>query len=118
MEGFLANVGMLAITFLVVYIYKKMLEWYDDTHSGAYADQRIYKAADEFSHGAPTENIIAILNSCIELNADDAKEILSLADPYKTDKDRGYKAFIRSVNMVLGEEVYDEKHHVRFEIKQ
>ncbi|MPM59331.1 hypothetical protein SDC9_106171 [bioreactor metagenome] len=112
MDSFLENVGILAIAFLIIYIYKKILEWHDYRHSGFYADEKVYKAADEFVHGASSDDVKTLLADCFDFDEGDAKKIMSLSTPHRTDKDGGYKAFIRSVNKVLGDEVYDEKRHV------
>jgi len=112
MDSFLANVGLLAIAFAVIYIYKKVLEWYDYKHSGFYADKKVYKAADEFVHGASSDDVKVILAGCFDFDEGDAEKILSLSIPHRTDKDGGYRVFIRSVNKVLGEDIYDEKRHI------
>lgn len=112
MDGFLANIGMLAIGFAIIYIYQKILEWHDAKHSSFYEDEKVYQAANEFVNGASSDEIQTILAGCFDFDDGDAKEIISLAAPHQTDKDGGYKAFIRSVNKVLGEDIYDERHQV------
>lgn len=110
MDSFLENVGILAIAFLVVYIYKKILEWYDYKRSGFYEDEKVYKAADEFAHGSPSDDIKAILSGCFDFDEESAERIISLANSRKNHRDGGYRAFIRAANKVLGADVYDEKH--------
>jgi hypothetical protein len=111
MDSFLANVGLLTIAFVIIYGYKKIQEYYYFKHSGFYENEKIYKAADEFVHGASSDDVKAILASCFDFDEEDAEEILSRALPHRTDKDRGYRAFIKSVNKVLGEDVYSEQCH-------
>jgi len=109
MASFLENVGILAIAFLIIHIYKKILEWHDYRHLGFYEDEKVYKAAEEFVHGASSDHVKAILAGCFDLNEGDVKKILSQSISHRADKDRGYRTFIMSVNKVLGEDVYDEK---------
>lgn len=110
-DSFLANVGLLAIIFVIIYGYKKLQDYYYFKPSGFYENEKIYKAADEFVHGASSDDIKAILTNCLDFDKEDAEEILSLSIPHRTDKDRGYKAFIKSVNKVLGADVYKEQQH-------
>lgn len=112
MNGFLVNAGLLAIAFLIVYIYKKVLEWHDLRNSGFYEDERVYKAADKFDKGAPPDEVKALLRECYSINMTDIEKIMSAAIHSKTDKDRGYRIFIRSVNQVLGEDIYNEKPRI------
>jgi hypothetical protein len=111
MDSFLANVGMLAIAFAIIYIYMKILEWHDDKYSGFYEDEKVYQAANEFVRGVPADDVKALLAGCFNFDEGDAEEIISMSVPHRNDKDGGYKAFIRSVNKVLGEDVYNEKRH-------
>jgi 3-deoxy-D-manno-octulosonate 8-phosphate phosphatase KdsC-like HAD superfamily phosphatase len=110
-NGFLANVGLLAIAFVVIYAYKKIQDYYYFKHSAFYENERIYEAAHEFVRGVSVNDIKAILASCLDFDEEDAEKILSQALPHRTDKDGGYGAFIRSVNKVLGEDVYSEQCH-------
>ena len=116
MDSFLANVGMLAIACLIVYIYKKVLEWYDYNHSGFYEDERVYRAADAFVYGASPDDVKAIVRDCYELDEADMEKILSAANLHRVDKDGGYRAFIRLVNKLIGEDVYNEKRHIKHKI--
>lgn len=109
MHSFLENFGLLAIFFVVVYGYKKILEHYDWKRMGLHENKRVYQAADEFVHGARTEDVKAILDTCFEFDEEDVEKILSGAIPHRTDKDGGYRAFIRSVNKAVGDELYDER---------
>ena len=113
MDGFLVNVGILAIAFVIVYIYKKVLEWHELKYSGFYEDEKVYKAADKFVEGAPADEVKAILGECYSINKTDIEKIMSMAIHGRTDKDGGYRIFIRSVNQVLGEDIYNEKLHIR-----
>lgn len=109
MDGFMANVGLLAVAFFIVYIYKKALEWNDYRHSGIYESEKVYKAADEFVHGALPDEVKESLVDCDMIDETDAENIMTLATHHRSYKDGGYRAFIRSVNEVLGEDVYSEK---------
>lgn len=111
MKTFLADVGMLVIAFMVLYGYKKVLEYYHYKRSGFYENEKIYKAANEFVHGASSVEISKIIASCLDFDKEDAEKIIKLSIPYRTDEDGGYSAFIRSVNNVLGVNVYNEKRH-------
>lgn len=110
MDSFLQNIGILAITFLIIYIYKKILEWHDYKYSGFCEDEKVYKAADKFVHGSPSNEVKAILLSCFDFDEEGTEKIMSLSIPHRSDKDGGYRVFIRAVNKVLGVDVYDEKH--------
>lgn len=109
MDSFLANVGLMAICLVIIYGYKKMVEYYDLKRLSFYKDKKGYKAADEFIQGAPYDDVKVLLASCCDFDEKDAEEILSRAIRHKTDKDGGYRAFIRAVNKVLGEDVYSEQ---------
>ena len=111
MDSFFKNVGMLAIAFVIIYGYKKILEYYDFKRSGFYENDQVYKAADEFVLGAASDDVKALLTSCFDFDKEDADEILSRSLPHRTDKDGGYHAFITSVNKVLGIDVYSEQCH-------
>lgn len=111
MDSFLENVGILAIAFVIIYGYKKIQEYYYLKWLSFHEDEKVYKAADEFVHGAPSDDVKVILASCFDLDEKGAEEILSRSIPHRTDKDGGYRAFIRSVNKVLGEDVYSERCH-------
>ena len=111
MDSFLANVGLLAIAFVIIYGYKKIQDYYYFNHSCFYENEKVYMAADKFAHGASSNDVKAILSSCFDFTEEDAEEILLQSASHRTDKDGGYRAFIRSVNEVLGEDVYNEKCH-------
>ena len=113
MNGFLVNAGLLAIAFLIVYIYKKVLEWHELKYLGFYEDEKVYKAAEKFIEGAAPDEVKAILRECYSINKTDIEKIMSMAIHSRTDKDRGYRIFIHSVNQVLGEDIYNEKLHIR-----
>ncbi|MBC3888453.1 hypothetical protein GH810_09050 [Acetobacterium paludosum] len=110
MDVFLENVGMLAIAFVIIYGYKKILEYYEFKRSGFYENEMVYQAADEFVLGAASDEVKDLLISCFDFDREDVDEILSRSLPHRTDKDGGYQAFITSVNKVLGIDVYSECH--------
>ncbi len=106
------NIGILAVVSLIVYICKKILEWHDYSRSSFCEDENVYRAADEFVHGASCDAVKAVLLGCLFLDAEDAEEIMSLSTPHRSDRDGGYRAFIRAVNKVLGEDIYDAGRHI------
>lgn len=111
MNTFLENVGLIAICFLIMYGIKKIMEYYDYKHSVYYASEKVYKAANKFASGAPSDDVKSLLESCIDFDDEDAEKILSCSFPHRNDKDGGYCVFIKSVNKVLGEDVYSEQSH-------
>jgi len=111
MNSFWGNIGLLAITFLIGYGYKKILEYYHFKYSGFYENETVYKAADEFAHGATPDNVKAILTNCFDFDEEDAENILAESLPHRLDNDGGYHAFIKSVNKVFGVELYSESYH-------
>jgi hypothetical protein len=111
MDSFLENIGFMAICFVIIYGYKKLLEYNEMKYSSLYEDNKVYQAADEFVHGAASNEVVNILTSCIDFDEKDADKILSLSIPHKTDRDGGYRKFIKSVNKVLGADIYSEQCH-------
>lgn len=109
MDTFLKNFGLFAIFFLIAYGYKKIQDNHELKRMGLHEDEKVYMAADEFVCGAPSDEVKGILDSCFEFDGQDADVILARAIPHRADKDGGYRAFIRSVNKVVGDELYDEK---------
>ena len=110
MDSFLGNVGLMAICFLITYCYKKVLEHYELKRSSFYEDEKVYKAAGEFAHGASINDIKAILANCA-FDKEDVRKILSRSASHRNDRDGGYRGFIRSVNKVLGEDIYSEQYY-------
>ncbi len=82
-------------------------------YSGYYEEEKVYRAAEKFVEGAPPDEVKAILGECYSINKTDIEKIMSMAIHSRTDKARGYRIFIRSVNQVLGEDIYNEKLHIR-----
>lgn len=107
MNGFLANLGLFAIFFVIVYAYKKIEDYYYLKRLGLHENERVYLAAEELAHGAPSDEVNLILADCFEFDEEDRGEILSRAIPHRADPDGGYQAFIRAVNKVEGESLYD-----------
>lgn len=104
---------VILVIFLVIGIaYKKYLEFNDDKRWMFHKDDNIYKAAKKFAAGASLNEVKDILISCFDLNEKNAEDILTRSSPHKTDKDGGYRSFIRSVNKELGEDVYEEKYYM------
>lgn len=112
MYSFLENVGLLAIAFVIIYGYKKIKEYYYFKQSSFCENEKVYKAADDFVLGASSDDVKAILANCLDFDIEDVEEILSRSISHRTDKDGGYRAFIRSVNKVLGADIYSEQHHI------
>jgi len=111
MDSFLANIGVFAICFLIICVYKKIMEYHELKWSRFYEDEKIYKAAEKFVNGASSDNIKVIFANSIYFDEKDAEEILSRSIPHRTDKDGGYREFIKSVNKVLGTNIYSERCH-------
>lgn len=110
--SFLESMGLAAISLLALYLIKRISEYLDWKKTGYQQDDRVYKAAGEFAHGASPGDIRRILINCINFDEEDIEEILSRTLPHRIDKDGGYLAFIKAVNKVLGQEVYSESHHI------
>jgi hypothetical protein len=68
-------------------------------------------AAEAFAKGASAKKIDDILTGGFCLNMGEAEEVMSQALPHRSDRDGGYKAFLSSVNNVIGEDVYQIRHH-------
>lgn len=111
MENTFVNIGIFAVLSLIVYIYKKILEWHTYNRSSIYEDENVYRAADEFARGSSLDAVKSVLSDCLDFTKEYAEEVLKLSIPHRPDRDGGYKAFLRAVNKVLGEEAYDVKHH-------
>ena len=106
MRGFLEDFGFLAICFAVAYGYKKILEYCDLKRMALHEDEKVYRAAEEFARGVPSDEIGAVLSGCLGLEGADVGKILSRAIPHRTDRDGGYRALLRSVDRALGDDVY------------
>lgn len=113
MNGILSKIGLIAIVLVIIYIIKKIYDYYykkailkskDDLYE---SNNKVYKAARAFAQGATFDEIRNTLNNCIEFDEDDIEEILSLSFPHRTDEDGGYGAFIKAVNHVTGKDVYE-----------
>jgi|GEM_PF-2334201 len=112
MGDFFYDVGMITICFVTALGCKKLAEYFHNKRRGLYESKKVYRAADKFSEGVPSEDVQALLKNCLEFDGEDAETVLSLSLPHRKDKDGGYRAFIRSVNRVLGENVYSERPRV------
>lgn len=110
MNNFLEDVGLIAIFFSIVYVYLKILDYYELKRLEVHEDKKVYIAADKFVHGAPYDEVKDILASCFDFDEQDAETIWLLSITHITDKDGGYRAFIRSVNEVVGKSIYDERY--------
>jgi hypothetical protein len=112
MNSFFANTGLIAVSLLILYIIKKLSDHFYLKKASYPADHKIYEAAQEFAEGASYADVRTILASCVDLDEEDTEEILLQSAPHRTDHDGGYGAFIKAVNMVLGEDVYSELYHI------
>jgi len=106
MNELLRNIGLISIMLVLLYTIKKIYDNIYLQRAGLYEDDNIYKAAKEFAQGAPSEDVRGILSNCIDIDDKGMEKIMSLAYPYRTQKDGGYQAFIKAVNKVLGENIY------------
>lgn len=111
MDYYLKSIGFLAICFAIVFIYHKILEYYDLKRLGFFENEKVYQAADAFAHRASSEEVKTLLESCNDFDVQNADKTLTWAIPHRTDKDGGYQAFIKAVNKVLGDDIYNERHH-------
>ncbi|MFD1774816.1 hypothetical protein [Paenibacillus rhizophilus] len=95
---------------VILYIAKKVSVYrgmVKPTASGGYEDYAVYHAAQKFAQGASLDEIRDILLSSYEFDQQRIEETMRLALPHRSDGDGGYRAFIKAVNQVLGEEIYD-----------
>lgn len=113
MIGFLGNVGFVAIILLIFFIIKKVDDYlyFKKVNSLGvevmyFADDKVYKAARAFAQGVSSDEIREILLNCVDFDEEDISQIMTSAEPHKTDDDGGYGAFIKTVNKTLGEVVY------------
>lgn len=113
MNSFFENVGIIAIVLLLILVFKKMYDNEELKRAGYHEDEKVYQAADQFVQGLSPDHIKGILASCVDFDGQDAEAIILKASPHRTDKDGGYRAFIRSVNLVLGQEIYNEAQNRR-----
>lgn len=102
-----------AIFLVIGIVYKRYLEFNDDKSRMLRKDNNVYKAAERFAAGASLNEVKNILINCFDLSEENAEDILTRSSPHKTDKDGGYRFFIRSVNKEVGENVYEEKYHIQ-----
>jgi hypothetical protein len=108
MNSFLAKIGLITIVLLLLYIIKKISDYFYFKKDNYQENDKVYKAAREFAQGAPFDDISGLLANCIDFDEEDTEEVLSRSFPHRTDEDGGYNAFIKAVNKVLGGDVYRE----------
>jgi len=113
MEGFFIKIGSVSIVFLIIFIVKKIADYFYNKspdelggNSMYIVDEKVYKAARLFAQGASNEEVMKIILRCIDFDEEDAEEILSFAEKHRSDDDGGYSSFLKSVNKILGEDVY------------
>ncbi len=105
---FLESMGLIAISLLVLYIIKKINDYIEWKRTSYQPNEHVYRAAEEFAQGAAYQDVMNLLESCIDFDEEDAAEVWAQSLPHRTDKDGGYGVFIKAVNKVLGEDVYSE----------
>ena len=71
MDSFFENVGMLAIAFIIIYGYKKILEYYDFKYSGFYENEKVYKRRMNLVQGAASDDVKALLAGCFDFDDED-----------------------------------------------
>ncbi|HBC99326.1 MAG TPA: hypothetical protein DC053_08130 [Lachnoclostridium sp.] len=111
MDELLKNIGIVAIMFVIIYVYKKLLEYNNLTYTGIYENDDVYKAAAAFVHDADLESIKVSLTNRTGIDMEEANKIIIQAVSHHTDKDGGYCEFIKAVNHVFGSNIYNIKSH-------
>ncbi|QDY82607.1 hypothetical protein FQU75_03890 [Paenibacillus polymyxa] len=110
MNEILTMTGLILIVLVVLYSVKKIYDFIDMQNMiqrDIYENYEIYRAAQKFAFGTPVDEIREILTNSYELDDNQIKETMLLALPHRTDPDGGYLAFIKAVNWVLGQEIYN-----------
>jgi hypothetical protein len=108
MNNFWESAGLIAICFLMIYVFKKTADHYDCRHSGYYRSEKVSIAAKEFADGASVDVVKGLLAGCLDFDEEDIEDILSGSLLHRGDQDGGYGAFIKEVNKTLGADVYSE----------
>jgi hypothetical protein len=113
MAGFWANLGFFAALGILIFGYHKFLDYREMNRPCPQADERVYEAADAFIQGAASRKVAAMLQSCLDIGDSQVDSIIKTAMSHKTDRDGGYRAFIRLVNREFGEDVYSTHHRTK-----
>lgn len=106
MPAQLNNLAVFGVFLVLCLIYQRITAYYQLKYLGHTESSEVYQAAEEFVHGAASDEIASLLTSCPELDAEDAAQILSWSAVHRSDKDGGYHEFLKSVNTVLGVSIY------------
>lgn len=101
MNSILANLGLTAIAILIIYIIKKIDDYFFNKKTGADVSDKVFKAAKTFAQGGSADEIRNILLNCIDFDEEGIEEVLLLSYPHKTDNDGGYHAFLEAVKKEL-----------------
>lgn len=109
MDSFWGNIALLLVFSVIVYGYKMILDYRQSRRHFYHTDMNVYMAADAFARGASIEEVKAKLENCSHINVEEIESILTMALSQRADSGWKYQTFIRSVNMVLGGNVYDER---------
>lgn len=110
MEDFWDNLGFFAALCIIILGYCKFMDYRDMNRPYHQTDERVYEAAGAFVLGAASQNVTAMLQSCLDIDDSQVDSIIKTAMSHKTDRDGGYRAFIRLVNREIGEEAYSVHH--------
>ncbi len=110
MDSFGGDIALLLVFSVIVYGYKLFLDYIQTRPHFYHTDMNVYKAANAFARGAPMEEVKALLENGSHINVEEVESILTMALSQRADSGWKYQTFIRSVNMVLGGNVYDERH--------
>jgi hypothetical protein len=113
MEGFWANFGFFAAVCIIILGYNKFLDYREMNRPYHQTDERVYEAADAFLLGATSQQVAAMLQSCLDIGDSQADSILKTAMSHKADRDGGYRTFIQTVNREIGEDVYSTRRRVK-----
>ena len=109
----MVNIGFIAVILAIIYVYKRIAEIHSYKDSDFYESKKVYKAASEFANGASSDEVKNILTNSVEFDEEDADNVLADLSSHRLDEDGGYREFIKSVNKVLGADVYRECYRIQ-----
>jgi len=101
MENILMQLGIMTVAMAIIYLIKKIDDYYDDKKTGSELSDKVYRAARVFAEGGTELKVRSILINSIDFDSEDIDKILELAIQHRTDSDGGYRAFLDSVYQVL-----------------
>lgn len=112
MNELLRMSGTIGLGLILINAAKKGFAYLENNHISRslaeefYEDCGIYKAARAFEREEPAEEVKRLLSLSYQLNAGQIDQVLNLAMSAGNGQKGRYEAFIRSINQVLGKEVY------------